>query len=32
MNFMIGSGADKQAVAMETMRNYTAFFRDADPR
>jgi hypothetical protein len=36
MNHMIGSGniVDKEspALVMETMANYTAYFRDNDPR
>jgi hypothetical protein len=32
MNFMIGSAADKKAIAIETMRNYSAFFNADDSR
>ena len=32
MNFMIGSAADKKAVVIETMRDYSAIFYDNDPR
>lgn len=32
MNFMLGSGTDKKAVVIETMRDYSAIFYDNDPR
>jgi len=32
MNFMLGSGSDKKAVVIETMRDYSAIFYDNDPR
>lgn len=32
MNFMLGSGSDKKAAVIETMRDYSAVFFDNDSR
>lgn len=31
-NFMVGSASDKSAMCMETMQDFTAYFRDMDDR
>lgn len=31
-NHMVASAADRKAMVMETMADYTAFFNDNDPR